>query len=311
MRETLSQGPFVRAAALLGLLALVSPPAAADAQDLVPAAYTPAPAGINIVTIVASLNNGDVAFDPSLPVDDGHARFGAMVLGFTRTLHVAGRSASLGVGAPYVRGRVQGSLLGQFQEASRSGLGDMAARLAVNLYGAPAMTLREFAAYRAKTIVGVSVSVQAPIGQYDPAKVINLSSHRWAIKPEIGVSRKRGGWTFEGDLGASFFTDNTNFRNGGTRQQAPIVATQAHLIYAFRPGLWLAGDANFWGGGRVTTNGVEGSELQRNSRVGATLAVPIRRQQVRVSYSFGAYTTIGGDFQAIGVSYSYAWAKRP
>jgi hypothetical protein len=153
--------------------------------------------------------------------------------------------------------------------------------------------------------------VLAPIGQYDPGKVINLGSHRWAFKPEVGVSRKRGPWTVELDLGASFFTDNTNFLNGGTREQAPIVATQAHLLYTFRPGLWLAGDGNFWSGGRPTTNGVEGSEQQKNSRAGATLAVPMRRHQVRISYSFGAFTTIGGDFQSVGVSYSYAWTARP
>jgi hypothetical protein len=311
VRQVLSTSAFVRGAARLGLLAFVFSSTAAEAQDLVPGAYTPTPAGINVVTLIATINNGDIAFDPALPIDDGHGTLGATVLGFNRTLKVAGRSASVGAGVPYVRGHLEGVLLGQFQEASRSGLGDLAARLAVNLYGAPAMTRQQFAAYRAKTIVGLSVTVQAPIGQYDPGKVINIGSHRWAIEPELGVSRRKERWTFEGDLGASFFTDNTNFRNGGTRQQAPIVTTQAHLIYTIRPGLWVAGDGNFWSGGRVTTNGVEGSERLQNSRLGATFAVPIRRQQLRVSYSFGAFTTIGGDFQSLGVSYSYAWATRP
>ena len=311
VRQLLPVGSFVCGAARLGLLAFVFSSTAADAQDLVPGAYTPAPAGINVVTLVATINNGDIAFDPSLPIDDGHARLGATVLGFNRTLSIAGRSASVGGGVPYVRGHLEGRLLGQFQEASRSGLGDLSARVAINLYGAPAMTLPQFAAYRAKTIVGLSVAVLVPIGQYYPEKVINIGSNRWAIKPELGVSRRRGGWTFEVDLGASFFTDNTNFRIGGRREQAPILSTQAHLIYAFRPNLWLAGDGNFWGGGRVTTNGVEGTLRQQNSRVGATFAVPIKRQQVRISYSFGAFTTIGGDFQSVGASYSYAWAKRP
>ena len=297
--------------ARLGLLALLCWSTPADAQDLIPGAYTPLPAGINVVTLIATFNDGDIAFDPSLPIEEGHATLGATVLGFNRTLHIAGRSASIGGGVPYVRGHLEGQLLGQFQEASRSGLGDLAARVAINLYGAPAMTLREFAAYRAKTIVGLSVVVQAPIGQYDPAKVINIGTNRWAIKPELGVSRRHDRWTFEVDLGASFFTDNTNFRNGGTRAQAPILSTQGHLIYAFRPGLWLAADGNYWGGGRVTTNGTEAVLRQQNSRLGATFAVPIRRQQVRISYSFGAFTTIGGDYQSVGASYSYAWAARP
>ena len=89
------------------------------------------------------------------------------------------------------------------------------------------------------------------------------------------------------------------------------MAFQGHLIRTIRTGFWVAADANYWKGGRVTTAGTPATLEQKNSRLGITLAVPYRRQQVRVSYSFGAYTTIGGDFHAIGASYSYAWAKRP
>jgi hypothetical protein len=47
---------------------------------------------------------------------------------------------------------------------------------------------------------------------------------------------------------------------------------------------------------------------QRNSRVGTTVSVPIdARQSLRLAYSFGAYTTLGGDFQSVGLSYIYAW----
>jgi len=110
------------------------------------------------------------------------------------------------------------------------------------------------------------------------------------------------------DLGGVFFTDNTEFVNGRTKQQAPILSAQGHLIRTIRPGFWIAADGNFWKGGRITLNGVPEATEQRNSRLGVTLAVPIRRQQVRVSYSFGAYTTTGGDFHSVGMSYSYAWA---
>ena len=120
----------------------------------------------------------------------------------------------------------------------------------------------------------------------------------------------RGRWTFEGDLGAVFFTDNTEYVNGATREQAPIAAVQGHLIYTIRPGFWMAADGNYWKGGRITTNGGSASAEQKNSRLGATLAVPIKRHQWRFSYSFGAYTTIGGDYHSFGASYTYAWAGR-
>jgi hypothetical protein len=284
---------------------------AAAAQHLVPGAYTPAPVGVNVVSIVANFNVGDVSFDPALSIENGRATVGAAVVAYNRTLTLAGRFASIGLVAPYVVGHVEGILLGQLQETSRSGPGDLSTRVAINLVGAPAMTREQFAAYRPTTVLGVSVAGGVPVGQYDPGRVINIGTNRWSIRPEAGFSRTRGRWTFEGNAGAAFFTDNTNFRHGGTYQQAPIVSMQGHLIYAVRPGFWVAGDGNFWSGGRVTTNGVVATARQQNSRLGATLAVPIRRQQLRIAYSLGAYTTIGGDFSSLGVSYSYAWMGRP
>ena len=288
------------------LIWLISIPAA-RAQDLVPGAFRPAPVSINIVTVAGTFNIGDMSFDPSLPVEEGRAKIGGLLAGFTRTLSIGGRSASIGLGAPVVFGHVQGLVLGQFAETSRVGAGDLTSRIAINLYGAPAMTPREFAAYRPGTVVGIAATVVVPIGQYDPALFINIGTNRWSIKPEVGVSRTQGRWTVEGDLGATFFTDNTDF-SGGTRSQAAIVSIQGHLIYTFRPALWIAGDGNYWTGGRLTTNGIEGTEYQRNSRLGATVAFPVKRQQIRIAYSVGAFTTIGGDFQSVGVSYSYAWA---
>lgn len=280
----------------------------ARAQDLVPGAYTPGPVRLNILTFLASFNKGDVTFDPALPIDDAQATIGAGAVGYTRSLGLAGRYANIGIAVPYGNGHIEGIVQGVPRQRSPAGLADIAVRMAVNLYGARAMTPQEFAAYKPSTIIGVSLAVAIPVGVYDSSKAINIGSNRWAFKPEIGVSRRVGAWTFEGDLGMAFFTDNTNFFNGGLYEQAPIVTMQGHVIRTFKPGLWAAFDANFWRGGRPTTNGVPGSELQKNSRVGATLALPIKRQhQLRVAYSFGAYTRLGGDFNALGVSYSYVW----
>jgi hypothetical protein len=84
------------------------------------------------------------------------------------------------------------------------------------------------------------------------------------------------------------------------------------VIYTFHPMLWLAVDGNYYTGGRTTIDGKENFDLQKNSRVGVTLALPAgRSQSIKISYSVGARTTIGGDFQTVGVSYQYAWADRP
>ena len=74
--------------------------------------------------------------------------------------------------------------------------------------------------------------------------------------------------------------------------------------------MWLAGDTNFYRGGRTSVEGLLNFDLQRNSRVGATFTTGLTpRQSVRVSVSQGAYTTIGADFTSIAMSYNYAWIR--
>jgi hypothetical protein len=279
----------------------------ANAQDLVPGAYTPAPVGFNVLNIVSSFSRGDVTFDPALPVEDGRGTIVAGAISIARLFSLGGRYANAAVVLPLAHGRVSGLLAGQPQEVTRDGLGDVMFRFGMNVYGARAMSAKEFAAYRPGTIVGFSLAVLMPTGQYDSTKFINISTHRWTFRPEIGVSRREGRWTFEGDLALVAYTDNTNYVNGGVKEQAPIVAFQGHVIYTMRPGYWVAFDGNFWHGGRTTVNGLAGNEEQHNSRLGATLAIPVKRHQFRIAASSGAYTRLGGDFTSVGVSYSYAW----
>ena len=174
-----------------------------------------------------------------------------------------------------VGGHVEGLYLGEPAEVDRFGLADPRLRLAVNLYGAPAMTPQAFASYQQGTIVGVSLTVAPPLGQYDPTKLINLGTNRWSFKPEVGFSRTLGKWVVEAMAGVWLFTDNTDFFGGRTRQQDPIVATQLHLTYKFTRTMWLAGDANYFTGGRTTIGGRQNLDLQRNSRIGATFSAAL------------------------------------
>ena len=260
--------------------------------------------------VVTQTPDRDVAFDPSAPIDEASARINTTAFAFTRAFSLAGRSANAGVVLPVIGGHIEGLYLGEPAEVGRFGQGDPRLRLAMNLYGAPAMTPKQFASYRHQTIVGVSVTVAPPIGQYDSTKLINLGTNRWSFKPEVGLSQAWGKWVVEAMAGVWFFTDNTDFVGGRTREQDPIVATQVHVTYKFTRSMWLAGDANYFTGGQTTIGGKQNLDLQRNSRIGATFSSAIGRgQAIRMSVSRGAYTTIGADFTSIGVGYNYAWAR--
>ena len=241
---------FLRAAAVLALLPM---PASAAAQER-PRRVLAIPRGLNILTVVNSINWGDVAFDASAPVQEASATINTTAPAFTRAFSLAGRSANAGVVLPLIVGHLEGLYLGEPAAADRFGLGDPRLRLTMNLHGAPAMTPREFAAFRQGTIVGVSITVVSPLGEYDAAKLINLGTNRWSFKPEIGASCAFGQWIVEAMAGAWFFTDNTDFVGGRTRAQDPVVATQLHLTYKFKRTMWLAADANFFTGGPTTSN---------------------------------------------------------
>jgi hypothetical protein len=190
----------------------------------------------------------------------------------------------------------------------------------MNLKGGPAMDVEDFRKWRQKLLIGASFKVVAPTGQYDPTKLINFGSNRWALKPEIGLSRRWGHWVIDTYGGVWFFTRNSEFFSHNqfspgvnTQKQASTFAFEGHLSYDVRPKLWASLDGNFWVGGTTTLNSVENPRtLQRNSRIGATVSVPVsKRQSLKFSYNRGAYIRYGGNYQNVSVAWQYSWVGRP
>ena len=140
---------------------------------------------------------------------------------YGRTFGVLGRSANAAIVLPYVWGEIDGFVEDEYRSITRSGLGDLRAQLTVNVLGGPALAPREFASHRPDTILGLSVAVSAPTGQYDPSKLINIGSNRWSFKPEIGISKTRGQWYLELYGGVWFFGTNTNFSRGLRARAGP------------------------------------------------------------------------------------------
>jgi len=277
------------------------------AQELEPRAYSISPKGVNFGVVGFARSAGDVDFDPALPIEDASTVVHGTFFAYGRALDIFGRSANVAITLPYLWGDLQGKVNGNPQQAHRSGLANPAVRLTVNLYGAPAMDLEQFARYRWKTNIGASVLVVAPIGQYDPARFVNIGTNRWAAKPEIGIMQRFGRWYFDLYLGAWVFSPNNNYQ-GRVRTQDPIASAQVHVSYNFVSRLWAAFDANYYTGGRTSIDGAPGADQQRNSRLGATISIPVtKRQSLKFSGSSGAVTRIGGDFISIGVSYQYLW----
>ena len=189
-----------------------------------------------------------------------------------------------------------------------SGFTDPKFRFTMNFYGAPALSLKEFADYRQDVVIGASLQVTPPMGQYDNTKLVNLGTNRWSFKSELGFSKTLGALTMEVMPSVTFYTDNTDFNRGRTFEQAPLYALQGHVIYGFANGVWLAANATYFTGERTTVDGVKSDNQQANSRVGLTLALPVDRYNSLKFYtSTGTSTRTGTDFNMVGVAWQVRW----
>jgi hypothetical protein len=304
----------------LAAAALLGTPHPARTQELNPRAYVITPVGANVINLGYSHLDGNLQFDGAVPITGAQASSNLYALGYYRSFNFFGRSANLALAIPYGVGDFTGTVNDAPKHARRSGLLDSSLRLSVNLIGGPAMEPQEFAKWHQDVLLGVSLKIVPPTGQYDPTVLVNWGTNRWSFKPEVGYSQRWNHWLLDGYAGVWFFTENPEFFSHnpyypGTRSQteSPVFAFETHLSYDVRPRLWISLDANFWSGGETSINGVSNPQTsQRSSRVGVTASIPITtHHSIKISYSDGAYIRYGGNYRTLTASWQYAWFGWP
>lgn len=308
---------FARAA-FFGVALLV--PGLAAAQDLTPRAYFPTPVSSNVVILTYGFSDGEVLFDPTLPVTNSTGTIHTSAVSYYYAFDFLGRSANITGALPFAVGDVSGELSGVASSVHRAGMADTVVRLAVNLRGGPARTPLEFVkAGPIRSVLGASLKVVMPTGQYDHTHLINLGTNRWAFKPELGYAGRVSRVIVEAYGGLWLFTANDDFlatddaAQGDRRTQAPIGALEVHVSYDVNPRLWISTDFNYWYGGRVSVNGEEHAlTRQANSRLGVTASLPVsRHQSLKISYSDGVVVRFGGRFKTFSVGWQYGWFGLP
>ncbi len=290
------------------------------AQELNPRAYVITPVGTNVINVGYSHLDGNPDLAGAAPITDAHAAVELAAFGYYRSFGLLGRSANLALAVPWAAGDFSEEVSQAPRHERRTGLLDSSLRLSVNLIGGAAMEPQEFMQWRQDLLLGVSLKIVAPTGQYDPTLLVNLGTNRWAFKPEVGYSQRFGHWVLDGYAAGWFFTTNPEFFSHNqyfpgtqSKTQSPVAALEAHLSYDVRPRLWVSLDANFWAGGEASVNGVANpATYQRSSRVGITASIPLSaRNSIKISYSDGAYVRYGGNYRSIFASWQYGWVGWP
>ncbi len=277
------------------------------AQALEPRLYSNAPVGLNFLLGGYVFSTGSAITDPSVAVENGEIEIHSPFAAYARSFGLWGTSAKFDVIVPYSFLSGTATVAGNPVSRKVDGFSDPSFRVSMNFIGAPALSLPEFKDYRQNFVMGGSLQVFAPFGQYDSSRVVNIGTHRWTIKPELGLSKTFGPVILELAGAVAFYTDNGDFQ-GQTRTQDPIYSVQGHLVYAFKNKIWFSLDSTYYAGGQSTVGGIKNPDAQSNSRLGAPLALPVNKNHsVKLYVSSGVSTRTGNDFDAYGLAWQYRW----
>jgi Putative MetA-pathway of phenol degradation len=292
-------------------LAVLHIPDRLHAQFTDPRNYENTPIGVNQIELAYAYARANASIDTSLVISGAEVNLNQGTIGYTRYFGFLHRTAWIEASVP-VAG-INGSVTGTQIRGSVTGAGDSSYQLAMLLRGGPALNVRQFEGYRPTTSVGVSLTITAPTGVYDPNKVLNLGSGRWSFKPEVAVSHPFGPeqkWVVDVYANAYFFTDNTSYHGQEILRQEPIPGLEGHLSYSLTPKFLVALCSRYSFRGNTFINDLSQNNAQQNFVLGSEVNLSLNDQNLLV-VQFGKALVYQNAPALSGVSlkYLYSWGK--
>ena len=275
-------------------------------QELEPRSYANIPIKQTFLVLGYVHSEGGLSPSPSVPVEDAELTIDGVALGMAHTFAIAESSSKLDAVLTRLCEKGSAILRGEEIEGRRCGYGDPKIRLTWNFIGAPALNLKDFSQWQAGLVVGTSVQLGIPLGDYDSDKLINTGANRWMLRPSIGLSYKAKRWYYDLFTSVHVYQNNDDYFNNTRLEQEPLYALQGHLIYNLLKGRWISLNANFFRGGETIKNGVSSDDRQENSRFGVTYSKPLNmHHSIKLYANTGVITHIGNDFDTFGIAWQY------
>ncbi len=279
-----------------------------EAEEIEPRFYANLPKGFNALALAYIYSTGDIVSDASSPIKDLNISSNTPVLGYVRTFSLFNSLSRIQVSVPYTFLSGNAKLRGVDTSASRSGFTDTRIRFGINFSGSPALAPAEFMKYKQGRIIGSSLVISVPVGQYYPKKLINLGSNRWGFKPEIGISNDFNRFFVEAYAGVWLYTKNSEYLKTNTLSQNPLLSFQFHVSYLFPNFMWVAINSNYSNGGQTSLNGKSNNDYQNNVRIGVTYSTPLsKNMSVKLQFHTAAETRSGGNYKIAALTFQYTW----
>jgi hypothetical protein len=273
--------------------------------------YDDSPVGLNQLELAYAYGRSNASIDTSLIITGAHLNLNEGSVAYTRYFSLLHRLFWAEAAVPIAG--LSGSVDGTRVQESKTGAGDSGYELAMLLKG-PALSAEQFENYKPGTVVGLSLTVSAPTGSYDPGTILNLGSDRWSFKPEIAVSHpfgpdKRAQLDAYGQI--YFFTDNTSYHGKEILRQEPLPGLEAHFSYSFFDRLWASLDGLYAFRGTTFVDGVDQNNAQKNFVIGSEVNLALNDKNSLV-FQFGKALVHenGPSLTGFTVKYDYSWAKR-
>ena len=295
---------------LLGCFLVVSFVNHLFSQDIEPRRWTPMPLGTHVVGFGYVYQSGDIYFDPLLQAEDVTLDMHALAGVYVQPIKLGNKLGRIDVQVPYVSAKWSGLLSGEPTVKKRTGLADPRIRFSMNLIGPQAMGAKEMIEYYKEnpvnTMVGVSLAVTFPVGQYDEDRLLNIGQNRFVFRPQIGMVHNWGLWSYELTGSVFIFTNNTKFFNNQLKEQKPVVALQSHLIKRFKNKMWASVSVAYGIGGESVVEDQGLNDEHQDLLYSLSLGTPLSKTQaVKLVYMrWETQRSIGKATHSLGVSWT-------
>ena len=291
-------------------LAFFYAPGKASAQFNDARAYDNTPVGVSQLQLNYTYSRSNASLDPSLAIAGANLNLNQGTIGFTHYFGVFDRLAWVEAVVPLAG--LNGSIAGTNVHGSISGAGDSSYQIAMLLKGGQALSISQFENYKPVSSLGLSLTITAPTGLYNPEKILKLGSNRWSFKPEIAFSLPFGPdqkWEFDGYGNVSFYTDNTSYRGTMILHQKPLPGLEGHISYSFNDNVWLSLDTRYSFWGTTSVDGVSQNNAQQSFIVGNELNISLSPQNsLTFVFAKAIVHQNGPTATGFSIKYDYTWS---
>jgi hypothetical protein len=281
------------------------------AQFTDPHTYDNTPVGTNQIELAYAYARANASIDTSLIVAGARFNLNQGTITYTRYFGFVHHLVWVEASVPLAG--LNGSVSGTNIHGSAAGTGDSSYAVSALLKGGPALSVAQFADYKPITTVGVSLTITAPTGEYNPNKLLNLGSDRWSFKPEIALSHPFGTekrWECDAYANASFFTDNRSYHGVEILRQQPLPGIEGHISYSFTNNLWASLDTRYSSRGVTLVNGLNQNNTQQNFLLGSEVNVSLNaRSSLIFQFAKAVIHQNGPAETGFAVKYDFVWGK--